>query len=744
MLAFGLSACGGDDDDGKPPRPTPTPTPEPEPVTIVDVAQGDDRFDTLVQALTDAELVADLSDPTATFTVFAPTDDAFDALGIDLSTLAVETLRNILRYHVINGTAVNSADAAAAAGTTGVEMFNGDNIALSLSGDDLLVNLSTVIQRDIVTDNGIIHVIDAVLMPPAERGDPTGTIVDIAVADGNFTQLVAAVTEAGLADDLSAPDANLTVFAPTDAAFAAIGTAALNALIADVPKLTDVLELHVLQGQVDSLSAYAANGTSIPTLGGETVDVAIVDGALTVGGATVVTRDIYASNGIIHVIDAVITNDIEIPQGNIVEVAVADGRFTTLAQALADADLVETLSNAEGTFTVFAPTDEAFAALPAGTLAGLEVDELRDILLYHVIVDAEVPGSDATAKAESEDPFAEVGLNGDVVTLSLTGTTLYVNTSAVVDGDVGADNGVIHVIDKVLLPPEDMGTPTQTIAEIVVEGENFSTLETAVIEAELDGTLSGAGPFTVFAPTNDAFAKIQSDLLAAIIADVPTLTDILELHVVNGASVDSIGAFSLNGGNAPTLGGDVPVVIEDGVLKVGGAAVTMYDVYATNGIIHVIDTVIVGDVELPDVGGAMTLPVDAGWSNDGKANAIGYDMGVTITPDWSTEDDTNIAMYVLENPMDFTGKTVTYVIDVPASYIGSGFNYQPFVQQDSGSYGGSYAGFQPFSALTAGENTVTFVVPGDVPADIQRVGLQVIGGDGGTTDVITIKSVTVE
>jgi len=434
------------------------------------------------------------------------------------------------------------------------------------------------------------------------------------------------------------------------------------------------------------------------------------------------------------------------PIVSIVDVARSHGSFATLIEQLEGTGLDQTLGDLDSTFTVFAPTDDAFAALPDGTLDGLSNEEIANILLYHVIVGSEVDSAAAKTKAASDDPLATMGNEAaDSVALSLTGDDLQVNTATVIEPDLQASNGVIHAIDQVLLPPKAVGEPTMTIAGIVVDqAETFSTLYEALQAAGLDDDLDDeAETFTVFAPTNEAFAKIPSDVLAAILADNDILLPILNQHAIADARINSIGAFAANGTQVETAGGAlIDVAIVDGALQVGGATVTSYDIYATNGVIHVIDTVIVGDVELPTI--TITLPVVAGWSNDGKANAIAYDSGVTITPDWSTDDDINIAMYVMESPMDFTGKTVTYVIDVPASYIGSGFNYQPFVQQDSGSYGGSYAGYQPFSALTAGENTVTFVIPGDVPADIQRVGLQIIGADGGTTDVITIKSVTIE
>lgn len=589
-----LSACGGDDDD-----------PPAQVNTVVDVAVANGNFTTLVAALEATGLDAVLDDENETFTVFAPTDAAFALLGEDTinNLLAdTDTLSDILLYHVISGSEVGSSAAIAAAGTT-VEMANGDSVGLSLSGSNLLVNVSLVTQVDIAADNGVIHVIDAVLMPPAEMGTPTANIVETAVAAGNFTTLVTALQAAGLDSTLADENETFTVFAPTDAAFALLGEENIEALVADTDALTDVLLQHVISGaMVNSVNAYAANGTAVTTAGGAEIDVLIQDGALTVGGATVTTADIYTTNGVIHVIDAVIVGDVELPSPpvSLVDVAVEAGSFTTLVSALQATGLDMTLADLESNFTVFAPTDAAFEALGEGALDGLTNEQLSNILLYHVIPNASILSQDAIAVAEAESSTVEMA-NGDEIGLSLSGDTLQVNTAAVTSANVLADNGVIHVIDQVLMPPAEMGTPTNNIAEIVVADANFETLLTALQAASLDSVLADEGAtFTVFAPTDDAFAQIPEETLNALIADTDTLSAILLQHVVSGAAVNSVVAFTLNGSEVETASGAmIDVAIVDGMLQVGGANVITYDIYANNGIIHVIDTVIVGDVTLP-------------------------------------------------------------------------------------------------------------------------------------------------
>ena len=299
ICAVFLAACDDDDD----------------PVTvqqqsIVDVAVANGSFTTLVAALEATGLDETLANPDASFTVFAPTDEAFNALGsetINALLADTDTLSDILTYHVISGE-VDAAAAISSAGTT-VEMVNGDSVGLSLDGGNLLVNTSTVVMTDVMADNGIIHVIDSVLLPPVGMGEPAGDIVDTAVNAGNFSTLVTALQATGLDETLADPTANFTVFAPNDEAFAKLGGETIQALLADTEALSAILLQHVVSGKVDGVTAYTLNGQSATTVGGKTIPVMIdsASDSLKVGGATVVVKDIYTTNGIIHIIDTVIT-----------------------------------------------------------------------------------------------------------------------------------------------------------------------------------------------------------------------------------------------------------------------------------------------------------------------------------------------------------------------------------------------------------------------------------------------------
>jgi len=559
VAVISLQGCGGSSSGYH----EPTPEPEPEPMSIVDVAVANGSFTTLVAALEATGLDVTLSDMDSSFTVFAPTDDAFALLGDETIAALLDdtdTLTDILTYHVI-GAEIDSSAAISSAGST-VEMVNGDSTGLSLDGDNLLVNTVTVTTVDVEADNGVIHVIDAVLIPPADKGTPTMNIVDTAVSAGDFGTLVTALQAAGLDATLADETQSFTVFAPTDAAFAMIDPDTLDLLLADTEALSDVLLQHVVSGEVSSVTAYTLNGLSATTASGAEIPVAINSelDTLTFGGATVTTTDIYTTNGVIHVIDMVVVADVELPSPpeSIVDVAVANGSFTTLVAALQATGLDTVLDDPDATFTVFAPTDAAFGLLGQGAVSALldDPDTLKNILLYHVIQGSEVLQDGALTVAQSEANKVEMA-NGAETALSLANNTLFVNKSAVALADVMADNGVIHVVDQVITVPTAKGEPTQTIVDIAASNDDFSTLVTALTAADLVTTLSDtSATFTVFAPTNAAFDKIEDAALDGILADTDALTAILLKHVVNNSEIDSVSAFAANGADVPSIGGD--------------------------------------------------------------------------------------------------------------------------------------------------------------------------------------------
>ncbi|MGE0191071.1 MAG: fasciclin domain-containing protein [Planctomycetota bacterium] len=272
------------------------------------------------------------------------------------------------------------------------------------------------------------------------RTAPVKNLVETAQAAGSFSTLLEAAEAAGLVDVL-AGQGPLTVFAPTDEAFAKVPAKALEALLADKAALTEVLTYHVVPGRV--LAADAVKLDWAPTVSGSALRVEAQDDGVLIDGARVLSTDIQASNGVIHVIDSVM-----MPRKDLVATAVSAGSFTTLVTAVKAAGLVETLAEG-GPFTVFAPADAAFAKVPEATLKGLLADKaaLASVLTYHV-----VPGR-ILAKAIAEGSTRVKTVQGQELSIvRAKDGTITVDGARVVTTDVLAGNGVIHVIDAVVLP----------------------------------------------------------------------------------------------------------------------------------------------------------------------------------------------------------------------------------------------------------------------------------------------------
>lgn len=267
---------------------------------------------------------------------------------------------------------------------------------------------------------------------------------------------------------------------------------------------------------------------------------------------------------------------------DIVDTAVAAGSFKTLVAAVQAAGLVDTLKG-DGPFTVFAPTDEAFAKLPEGLVADLLKPEnrqkLQSILTYHV-----VPG--LVKAADVVKLSGATTVQGEKVEIAVNDGQVKIDDASVVKTDIHTSNGVIHVIDSVILPAD------KDIVGTAVAAGSFKTLVAAVQAAGLVETLQGEGPFTVFAPTDEAFAKVPQDVVANLLKpeNKEKLAAILTYHVVPGKVMAS---DVVKVKSATTVQGtDVDVTVSADGVMIDGANVIATDIETTNGVIHVIDSVI--------------------------------------------------------------------------------------------------------------------------------------------------------
>jgi transforming growth factor-beta-induced protein len=442
LLSLTISSC--DDDDNGPSGST---------QNIVALAQGNSNLSTLVAALTKyPDLVTTLSSTTTEFTVFAPTNEAFegllDAIGqSSLDDIPESVLRDVLEYHVIAGAAVKSTELTAGA----IETVNGEDITVSLTGGIKLNGTVNVTTADVEATNGVVHVIDAVLVPPTIV-PLVGTIVAPAYFNKNFTTLIAAVKAASpsiLTTLLNGTQK--TLFAPTNDAFVAAGITTLP----DQSTLDAVLAYHVISGAAVEAADIATGSSNATTLNGK-IYLSKGSAGVFINGKTKVTAtDIQGSNGVVHVIDRTLLPPAKTIAQIVSEYANASSnkQFTKLLQALQrtsgqSTDLLAA-AGAAGDLTVFAPTDAAFTALGVD-LATVDLATLTKILQHH-IVGARVFSSDLSTGSV---PTLYKSVNINVTNLTVTGAKAG-ETGANLQPtllNIHATNGVVHVIDKVLLP----------------------------------------------------------------------------------------------------------------------------------------------------------------------------------------------------------------------------------------------------------------------------------------------------
>lgn len=410
--------------------------------TVYGVIDGSADHSILKDAIDAAGLDGALDDPNGEFTVFAPDNDAFSdlltQLGITASQLLNDPdLEDYLLYHVLSGATVNSGDI-----DNGdiVTPMNADNtLKLTVTGGgDVFVNQAQVNGADITATNGVVHSIDAVVLT-------NQTVADVAIGTGVHTTLVAALIEAELLPAVTDPFAELTVFAPTDAAFtAALAELGISAqdLLADAD-LADILLYHVLGAEV--ASGDLSNGQIAEPLNTDnTLKITVTsDDDVFVNQAAVSSADNFASNGVVHVLDAVV-----LANETVVDIAIGSADHTALVAAVIAAELLPALTDPFAELTVFAPTDAAFAA--AAVALDLDLNDvlaltfLDEILLYHVVGATVLSGDLTNGPVEM--------LNGEDVVVDLTSGDVLVNQATVTTPDLESDNGVVHVIDAVLLP----------------------------------------------------------------------------------------------------------------------------------------------------------------------------------------------------------------------------------------------------------------------------------------------------
>ncbi len=668
-----LSSCKDDDDDDIVPD-------DPMPASVAEVISESDDHATLAAAVSAAGLTETLSG-NGPFTVFAPTDDAFDALpeGTLQSLLddAEGALTDILLYHVVETKAMSSG----LSNGQNIPTLFGEDVTVTINSEGVFINDAKVTIADIETENGVVHVIDAVLMPEAPM---PATVVDIVVSSADHETLEAAVTAAGLVETLQG-DGPFTVFAPTDAVFAALPDGTLDDLLDDPSGvLTDILLYHVVAGK--AMSSDLSDGQEIETVFGDDITVAINNDGVFINDAMVTVADIEAENGVVHVIDAMLGANFytQVIENDTYGSILADGAGNTLYFFTQDADGSSACTGGcldnwpvfynESLYLSAGLDPDDFGSIDRGN--GIMQTTYKGWPLYYFADDNEagdvngegvidkwfVAKPDYTIMLTDNQLVGNDGVNytgdyseGDEVIQYLVdayGNTLYTwtndrnnrnrftasdfsNNSAwpifnaegmiipstlnsddfdVIDvygesqltfkgwplyyfgqDDMRGETNGVSVPSPGVWPvavPDITEAPAYTVVDIVVSSPDHETLTAAVTAAELVETLQGEGPFTVFAPTDDAFEALPDGTLDALLADPEgDLKDILLYHVVAAKAMS--GDLSDGQEIETVFGNDVTVTINNEGVFINDAEVTVADIEADNGVVHVIDAVLI-------------------------------------------------------------------------------------------------------------------------------------------------------
>jgi transforming growth factor-beta-induced protein len=432
---------------------------------------------------------------------------------------------------------------------------------------------------------------------------PTQSIVAIAQANNNLSTLVAALTKfPDLVSTLSG-SGTFTVFAPSNAAFASLLTAIGQTSLDDIPEdvLKKILQYHVVTTTYRSNQFVAGN---VNTVANENIAVTLTGGLKLNGSVNVTTADVAATNGVVHVIDAVLVNPSIVPiVGTIVAPAYFNKNFTTLIAAVTAASpaILTTLLSSDKK-TLFAPTNDAFTA--AGITSLPDQATLDAVLTYHVL-NSEVRAANLPTNTAPTNSTITT-LNGPFYLSNRGSAGVFINgTTKVIQTDIIASNGTVHVIDRTLIPP------SKTIKDIAVglstaSSPQFTQLVAALgrVPALLDAAGSTSSKLTVFAPTDAAFQALYTALGVGGINDIDlnTLTNVLKQHIISAPTTESGRIFSVDlvNGSVATLNGNVRVSATNGTVTSTGGTVAnisssavLINVLGNNGVIHTIDKVLV-------------------------------------------------------------------------------------------------------------------------------------------------------
>lgn len=390
------------------------------------VVETEDSLETLRAAVAASGLDTLLQSEDKQYTLLAPTNEAFEKVPQETLTRILgdpEALKDLLHHHLLNSAQCSEAIIAGSS----IETIEGTPLEVGCLGDELTLNGKAIIsKKDVLATNGVVHFIDELLIP-----DSAKTLSELG-KDSVASTSIDLFQQAGLTSHLAVNE-RVTLIAPHNNAFKA-GTPVIDR------DMTNLLQNHIVKEQLSS--KYLYHGQVLETVGGKKLRVFVYRNALCIENSCIDAHDKKGRYGTLFIVDKLLTP----PSGNVMDVLKADNRFSMLVAAIQSAGLTETL-NREGTFTVFAPTDEAFRALPRGELNKLlgNAKELSNLLKFHI-------GEEILVSGAVSQLVRMKSLQGEKLEAVSKNSTLFVNKAPVSEADMMATNGVVHAINTLLQP----------------------------------------------------------------------------------------------------------------------------------------------------------------------------------------------------------------------------------------------------------------------------------------------------
>ncbi|CAL1292127.1 unnamed protein product [Larinioides sclopetarius] len=534
-----------------------------------------------VDYLNEAGLTERLRTPGEVITLFAPTNEAFEQLSpADQESLRVSLLERespFLLNHVVSGRKLHSKDFR---GEQEVETLNnGAKLRINKYNHGMTtVNCAPMVRRDQQATNGIVHLIDKVLVPPPANGAPT--LAEALFTDSRFRELSQMMLRSNYVNELRG-GGPFTIFAPDDEAFQSISPEEMDRITGDPEARLAVLKHHIIPHTVCLPAVIDTH--KMKSVDGERLELSCNQSGVYVEGAKVARDQIVGQNGVISVISKVLIPD---RARSVMSLLVGRPQVSTFNRLLKKSGVESYLNKPNITVTVFAPSNFAFNQMPEEEFSLLDEDQrkLEELMKHHVVVGR------VKTDTVSDDQKVESVDGQNSLRLKVYRNEIGVESAIVEESDIEGQNGVIHIVNKVLTPP------SHSIMELLQSKEEYSTMADAIhhiqeYEPHFLNSITNHS-FTIFAPTNKAFEELGHDNLHALMKNRRKLKKMVQNHVVDNMFATGSIHTKLQY-NVKTEYQTVKVHKEKDGLMVNSAHVIEPDVVTKEGIVHCIDQVLV-------------------------------------------------------------------------------------------------------------------------------------------------------